>query len=73
MYKKYIELGKLGLEFLKKTKQYYKQGGKKTKDIMSESGVTKEIAKSDIKSDIKRRVFGRHKRPSDFYDKPKGR
>jgi|TARA_R100001440_G_scaffold13633_2_gene23528 uncharacterized protein YcnI len=73
MYKKYFELGKLGFEFFKKTKEYYRQGGKKTKDIMDESGVTKEIAKSDIKSDIKRRVFRGGKKPSDFYDKPKNR
>ena len=63
MYKKYIELGKLGLEFLKKLNSIINKV-EKTKDIMSESGVSKEIAKNDIKSDIKRRVFGRHRRPS---------
>jgi hypothetical protein len=40
---------------------------------MQESGVTKEIAKSDIKSDIKRRVFRGGKKPSDFYNKLKNR
>jgi len=40
---------------------------------MKESNVSKEIAKSDIKSEIKRKVFRGGKKPSDFYNKPKGR
>ena len=53
---------------------YFKGGGKKTKTIMTESNVTKEVAKADIKSEIKRKAFPRGgKRPSDFYNKPEGR
>ena len=73
MYKKYLELGKLGYAFLKETKNYLKSGGKKQKDIVKESNVTRDIAKGDIKSEIRRRVFSGNKKPSDFYDKPKGR
>jgi hypothetical protein len=41
---------------------------------MTESNVSREVAKSDIKSEIKRKAFPRGgKRPSDFYNKPKGR
>ena len=56
------------------SKNYFKGGGKTTKTIMTESNVTKEVAKADIKSEIKRKAFPRGgKRPSDFYNKPKGR
>ena len=65
-------IGKLGSHLFNVSKSYYKSGGKKTKDIMKESGVSKETAKADIKSEIKRKAF-RNKKPSDFYDKPKGR
>ena len=65
---------KLGKHLFDTAKSYYKSGGKKTKDIMTESNVSKSIAKGDIKSEIKRRAFPRGgKKPSDFYDKPKGR
>ena len=74
MYKKFIMLGKLGKHLFDTGKSYYKSGGKKTKTIMAESNVTKEVAKADIKSAIKEKAFPRGgKRPSDFYDKPKGR
>ena len=73
MYKKYLELGKLGYAFLKETKKYIKSGGKKQKDIMKESNVARDVAKSDIKSEIKRSVYSGGKKPSDFYPKPKGR
>ena len=46
---------------------------KKQKDIMKESNVARDVAKSDIKSEIKRRVYSGGKKPSDFYPKPKGR
>ena len=65
MYKKYLELGKLGYAFLKETKNYLKSGGKKQKDIVKESGVSRSTAKADIKSEIKRKAF-RNKKPSDF-------
>jgi len=65
---------RLGKHLFDTAKGYYKSGGKKTKDIMTESNVSKSIAKGDIKSEIKRRAFPRGgKKPSDFYDKPKGR
>ena len=73
MYKKFKVLGQLGKHIYNTGKDYYKSGGKKTKDIMKESNVSKEIAKSDIKSEIKRKVFRGGKKPSDFYNKPKGR
>ena len=74
MYKKFMILGKLGKHLFNTGKNYYKAGGKKTKTIMAESNVTKEVAKADIKSEIKRKAFPRGgKRTSDFYDKPKGR
>lgn len=65
MYKKFKALGSLGKHLFKTAKDYYKSGGKKTKDIVSESKVSKTIAKGDIKSEIKRRAF-RNKKPSDF-------
>lgn len=68
MYKKLKALGALGKHILDTTKTYYKSGGKKTKDIMSESKVSRTVAKADIKSEIKRRAF-RNKRPSDFIPK----
>jgi len=41
---------------------------------MTESNVTKEVAKADIKSEIKKNAFPKGgKKPSDFYNKPKGR
>ena len=64
----------LGKHIFNTGKDYYKSGGKKTTTIMSESNVTKEVAKADIKSEIKRKAFPRGgKKPSDFYNKPKGR
>jgi len=64
----------LGKHIFNTGKDYYKSGGKKTTTIMSESNVTKEVAKADIKSAIKAKAFPRGgKRPSDFYNKPKGR
>ena len=40
----------------------------------AEEWVAKEVAKADIKSEIKRKAFPRGgKKPSDFYNKPKGR
>ena len=72
--KKFIILGKLGKHLFDTGKNYYKAGGKKTKTIMTESNVTKEVAKADIKSAIKAKAFPRGgKRPSDFYNKPEGR
>jgi len=74
MYNKFKVLGKLGSHLFTTGKNYFKSGGKKTKDIMVESNVTKEVAKADIKSAIKGKAFPRGgKKPSDFYDKPKGR
>jgi hypothetical protein len=74
MMKKFIILGKLGKHLFDTGKNYYKAGGKKTKTIMTESNVTKEVAKADIKDEIKRKAFPRGgKKPSDFYNKPKGR
>jgi len=74
MYKKFKVLGKLGSHLFTTGKNYFKAGGKKTKDIMTESNVTKEVAKGDIKSAIKAKAFPRGgKKPSDFYNKPKGR
>ena len=74
MYKKFQALGKLGSHLFTTGKNYFKGGGKTTKTIMAESNVTKEVAKADIKSEIKRKAFPRGgKKPSDFYDKPKGR
>ena len=55
--KKFIILGKLGKHLFDTGKNYYKAGGKKTKTIMAESNVTKEVAKADIKDEIKRKVF----------------
>ena len=74
MYKKFQVLGAVGAHLFKTGKHYFKSGGKKTKEIMAESGVSREVAKADIKSEIKRKAFPRGgKKPSDFYDKPKGR
>jgi translation initiation factor IF-3 len=73
MYKKFKALGQLGKYLYNQGKDYYKAGGKKTKDIMKESNVSKEVAKSDIKSEIKRKFIRGGKKPSDFYNKPKGR
>jgi hypothetical protein len=74
MYKKFKMLHDLGKHIFNTGKDYYKSGGKKTTTIMSESNVTKEVAKADIKSAIKAKAFPRGgKRPSDFYNKPKGR
>ena len=73
MYKKFKVLGQLGKHIFSTGKDYFKSGGKKTKDIMKESGVSRDIAKSDIKSEIKRKAFLGGKKPSDFYSKPKGR
>jgi virulence-associated protein VapD len=65
MYRKFKLLGQLGKYLYNQGKDYYKSGGKKTKDIIKESKVSKNIAKADIKSEIKRRAF-RNKKPSDF-------
>ena len=65
MYKKFKALGQLGKYLYKQGKEYYKSGGKKQKDIVKESGVTRATAKADIKSEIKRKAF-RNKKPSDF-------
>ena len=74
MYKKFKVLGQLGSHLFTTGKNYFKGGGKTTKTIMTESNVTKEVAKADIKSEIKAKAFPRGgKRPSDFYNKPKGR
>jgi len=73
MYKRFKALGILGAHVFNTGKNYFKAGGKKTKDIMRESNVSKEIAKADIKSEIKRKVFRGGKKPSDFYNKPEGR
>ena len=74
MYKKFQVLGQLGSHLFNTGKNYFKGGGKTTKTIMAESNVTKEVAKADIKSEIKGKAFPRGgKRPSDFYNKPKGR
>ena len=73
MYKKYKALGQLGKHLYNVGKDYFKSGGKKTQEIMKESGVTRDIAKADIKSEIKRKAFRGGKKPSDFYNKPKGR
>lgn len=73
MYKKFKALGQLGKHIYFTGKDYFKSGGKKTKDIMKESSVSRETAKADIKSEIKRKVFRGGKKPSDFYNKPKGR
>jgi hypothetical protein len=74
MMKKFQVLGKLGSHLFTAGKNYFKGGGKTTKTIMTESNVTKEVAKADIKSAIKAKAFPRGgKRPSDFYNKPKGR
>jgi len=41
---------------------------------MRESSVSRDTAKADIKWEIKRKAFPRGgKKPSDFYNKPKGR
>ena len=72
--KKFQVLGQLGSHLFNTGKNYFKGGGKTTKTIMTESNVTKEVAKADIKSEIKAKAFPRGgKRPSDFYNKPKGR
>ena len=72
--KKFQVLGQLGSHLFNTGKNYFKGGGKTTKTIMAESNVTKEVAKADIKSEIKAKAFPRGgKRPSDFYNKPKGR
>ena len=63
--KKFKALGELGKYLYKQGKEYYKSGGKKQKDIVKESGVSRATAKADIKSEIKRKVF-RNKKPSDF-------
>ena len=73
MYKRFKALGVLGSHLFTTGKNYFKAGGKKTKDIMKESNVSKETAKADIKSEIKRKAFRGGKKPSDFYNKPKGR
>ena len=74
MYKKFKALGQLGSHLFNTGKNYFKSGGKKTSTIMTESNVSREVAKSDIKSEIKRKALPRGgKRPSDVYDKPKGR
>ena len=74
MYKKFKILGSLGKHIYNTGKDYFKGGGKTTKTFMTESNVTKEVAKTDIKSEIKRKAFPRGgKKPSDFYNKPKGR
>jgi hypothetical protein len=74
MMKKFQTLGKLGSHLFNTGKNYFKGGGKTTKTIMTESNVSKEVAKADIKSEIKRKAFPRGgKKPSDFYNKPKGR
>lgn len=70
MYKKFKALGQLGSHILKTAKDYYKAGGKKTTDIMKESKVSRDVAKSDIKFEIKRKAF-RNKKPSDFIPKRK--
>jgi hypothetical protein len=49
MYKKFKVLGQLGSHLFNTGKNYFKSGGKKTKTIMTESNVTKEVAKADIK------------------------
>jgi hypothetical protein len=74
MYKRFKALGMLGSHLFTSGKNYFKSGGKKTKDIMRESSISRESAKADIKSEIKRKAFPRGgKKPSDFYNKPKGR
>jgi translation initiation factor IF-3 len=72
MIKNLILLGTpLGKHLFKTAKNYYKSGGKKQKDIMKESKVSRSIAKGDIQSEIKRKAFPRGKKPSDFI--PKGK
>ena len=66
MYKKFEALGQLGKHLFNTAKKYYKGGGKKQKDIMKESNVTKSIAKGDIKDEIKRRAFPKGTKPADF-------
>ena len=56
----------VGKHLYKTAKNYFKGGGKKTKDIMAESNVSKSIAKGDIKDEIKRRAFPKGTRPADF-------
>ena len=68
MYKKFKALGSLGKYLYNQGKDYFKSGGKKTKDIMSESKISRDVAKADIKSEIRRKAF-RKKRPSDFIPK----
>ncbi len=70
MYKKFKLIGSLGKHLYDTGKDYFKSGGKKTKDIMKESKVSKETAKADIKSEIKRKAF-KDKKPTDFI--PRGR
>ena len=56
----------IGKHLYNTAKAYYKGGGKKQKDIMKESNVSKSIAKGDIKDEIKRRAFPKGTRPTDF-------
>ena len=72
MYKKFKALGQLGKYLYKQGKEYYKSGGKKQKDIVKESGVSRSTAKADIKSEIKRKAF-RNKKPSDFIPRISGK
>ena len=57
---------KLGKHLFNTAKSYYKSGGKKTSEIVKESGVSKTTAKADIKSEIKRKAFPKGTKPSDF-------
>jgi len=63
----------IGKHLFNTAKKYYKSGGKKQKDIMKESNVTKSIAKGDIKDEIKRKAFPKGTKPSDFIPKRKKR
>jgi hypothetical protein len=56
----------IGKHLFKTAKNYFREGNKKTKDIVRESKVSRTTAKADIKDAIKGKAFPKGTKPSDF-------
>ena len=56
MQKKMLVGGLVTKNIIKAFKEYIKSGGKKTSQIVKDSGVSRDIAKKDIKSELRRNL-----------------
>ena len=56
MQKKMLVGGLVTKNIIKAFKEYIKSGGNKTSQIVKDSGVSRDIAKKDIKSELRRNL-----------------